>query len=619
MERIGLHHEPKSQLAYALDENRLLLTLRTARGKVTRAALLHGDPFDWGPGPDGRWEWRSAIAREGHLHLAYTDDEYDYWRIVIAPEWKRVRYAFLLEGQWLYTARGLYDLKALPDKRYALSDYFNFPYINGEDVHRGPDWVKDTVWYQIFPERFCNGDPGLNLPGTLTWDSHKKVENHMRFGGDLIGVIRQLPYLASLGITGIYFTPIFKATSTHKYDTIDYHTIDPAFGTNADFKRLVQEAHRLGIRVMLDGVFNHCGFFHGHFQDVVKKGRDSAYFDWFHILREPVINFPLKDGYPKLHSHQLAGHLNYETFAFTPMMPKWRTGHPDCEAYLIDIGRYWVEEFDIDGWRLDVSNEVSHDFWRKFRAAIKAVKPDCFLLGENWDDATPWLRGDQFDGVMNYEWTTPIWRLLGDPKQVGGNLSPEGFVAAMSRLMALTPEPIFENMFNLLDSHDTSRLATLFDGDLRKLRLAYWLQMGFGGAPSIYYGSEYALEGEGDGNRVCMPWHVPPESASLYGFLKQLIALRAQEPLMRSVPLRMRSEYLPLIVYEKPGENEVLRFVVNGTGAELPIPTNLMADSVQCLDGHLWPEGAFMESQSKIGDLQVVLKPFSAILLKLHC
>lgn len=614
MERIGLHHEPKSQYAYALDEKRLALTLRTARGQVARVALLFGDPFDWGPGDSGGWEWRSARAREGHLHLAYSDYDYDYWRIEISPDWKRVRYAFLLEGRWLFTARDLYDLTLRPDKRYALSDYFNFPYINAEDIHRGPDWVKDTIWYQIFPERFCNGNPSLDLPGTLPWGRVDKVENHMRFGGDLEGIRSRLGYLKTLGITGIYFTPIFKATSTHKYDTIDYFQIDPAFGTNAEFKRLVQEAHGLGIRVMLDGVFNHCGFFHPFFQDVIEKGRASKYFDWFHILREPVVNFPLKNGYPKPHSHQLAGQLNYETFAFTPMMPKWRTGHPDCEAYLIEIGLYWIENFDIDGWRLDVSNEVSHDFWRKFRKAIKAKKPDCFLLGENWDDAGPWLKGDQFDGVMNYEWTTPIWRLLGTSKEIGDQLSPAAFTDAISKLMALTPEPIVENMFNLLDSHDTSRLATLFEGDISRLRLAYWLQMTFGGGPSIYYGSECALEGVNDGNRVCMPWSMPPEAGPLYNFIKAAIALRKAEPLLRGAAMYMHRSALPLICYDKIGGQSALRCFVNSTGAYQIVPNDLWPDHWTLLDGALWEESKIR----LLEDGRRAIAPMSGVLLKLH-
>lgn len=619
MDRTFLHHEPKSQYAYALDENRLMLMLRTKKSQCASVSLLFGDPFYWGPGEaESKWVWRGLNDTNYHLSLDYQDRDYDYWRIVISPNWKRVRYAFLIDGTWLFTARGVYNLTETPEKTADLSDYFNFPYINTEDIFKGPSWVKDTVWYQIFPERFCNGDPSLNESGTLDWDSKPTVQNHMRFGGDLPGIIDKLDYLSELGITGIYFTPIFKATSTHKYDTIDYFAIDPCFGTNADFKQLVDKAHRLGIKVMLDGVFNHCGFFHPFFQDVIEKGRGSKYFDWFHILREPVLNFPLKDGYPKLHSHELAGQLNYETFAFTPMMPKWRTGNPECEAYLLSVGKYWVEAFGIDGWRLDVSNEVSHHFWRKFRTEIKNLDPNCFLLGENWDDAMPWLRGDQFDGVMNYEWTTPIWRLLGNEKAVGGRLDPEGFILSMSRVMALIPEPIFENMFNLLDSHDTSRLATLFESNLHKQRLAYWMQMTFGGSPSIYYGSEVALEGEGDGNRMCMPWAHPPREGVHYKFLKGAIALRKSEPLLRKVYTQFITACLPLICYEKTDGETILRFIVNPTKENHEVAEAHWPETATVLDADLWTATEKNGNDPKNRMLSRNLKPYTGVMLKLR-
>ncbi len=619
MERTFLHHEAKSQYAYAINEDRLKLTLRANKGTVQEVSLFWGDPFDWGPqGQTPTWGWRGLNTETHKLSCDYSDGDYDYWRIEISVEWKRVRYAFLVNEGWLFTARGLYDLRLYPEKKMALSDYFNFPYINREDLHQGPDWVKDTVWYQIFPERFCNGNPDLNLPGTLAWDSKKVVENHMRFGGDLVGVIEKLPYLSELGISGIYFTPIFKATSTHKYDTIDYFSIDPAFGTNEDFKTLVNKAHELGIKVMLDGVFNHCGFFHPFFQDVIKQGSKSEYFDWFHILKEPVVNFPLKQGHPKPHSHQLAGTLHYETFAFTPMMPKWRTGNAACEAYLLSIGRYWVETYGIDGWRLDVSNEVSHDFWRKFRTEIKRTNPNCFLLGENWDDSIPWLRGDQFDGVMNYEWTTPIWRLLGNEAAVGGALSIRGFREAMSKVMAMTPEPIFANMFNLLDSHDTSRLATMFNGDAKKQRLAYWLQMTFGGSPSIYYGSEVALEGEGDGNRVCMPWHMPPTKGMHYQFLKDMIALRYAQPILRAVPISFIETPEPLLGYEKGDGETRVRFLVNVSRASISVSDALWPEDAEWLDAHLWNKRDTFEKEQLKHGLNRTLAPYCAIMLKLH-
>lgn len=604
MNLIGIHHEPKSQYAYACDSKTVHLTLRTVKDDVAKVTLLWGDPFDWSPKLEEHskveqgsrieegaqekiteWIWQRGQAFEQICTKAYSDGLYDYWFARIQPEWKRARYGFLLQDhletqEIIFGARGFFDLVSKPEKRYAIGDYFNFPYINQEDVFAVPEWVQDTVWYQIFPERFANGDPALNRPGTLPWGKHQTVSNDMLFGGDLQGIIDHLGYIADLGITGIYFTPIFEATSTHKYDTIDYYKIDPAFGTNETFKELVEKAHALGIRIMLDAVFNHCGFKHPFFQDVLQKGRASKYYDWFHILQDPVVNFPIKDGYPKPHSHQLAGKLNYETFAFTPMMPKWRTGNPDCEAYLLDIGRYWIENYHIDGWRLDVSNEVSHDFWRKFRTVVKTADPNCFILGENWDDATPWLRADQFDGVMNYEWTTPIWRLLAAPSQVDSSYSLCEFENAVSRLMATTPSTIARTMFNLIDSHDTSRVLTLMGGSIPKVKIAFLLQMIFAGSPSVYYGSEQGLTGIGDGNRQCMVWDENQGNQSLHQHVKRLIAIRHQEPLTKVIDLEFQNwsgDEAPLVIIKK-AQNQQLIILVNLSEKEncIDIPVEMV-------------------------------------------
>src|SRR5699024_5658775 len=204
------------------------------------------------------------------------------------------------------------------------------------------------------------------------------------------GIIKHLDYLVDLGINGIYFTPIFKAHSNHKYDTIDYMEIDPQFGDKSTFKELVKACHEKGIRIMLDAVFNHSGYYFSQFQDVLEKGENSKYKNWFHIKDFPIQTDPVP---------------NFDSFAFTSHMPKLNTEHPDVKQYLLDVATYWIKEFDIDGWRLDVANEVDHQFWREFRTAVKSVKQDVYILGEIWHDSMPWLQGDQFDAVMNYPFT----------------------------------------------------------------------------------------------------------------------------------------------------------------------------------------------------------------------
>lgn len=574
----GLYHEAKSKYAYAYDEQTVHIRLRTAKDDIKSVKALWGDPFN----RHRRAEHSKVMEKE------YTDLHYDYWFIAISPEYKRMRYAFLLDDTTFMGAHGTMDLKVHPESIHSFGDYYNFPYLNAEDVFSAPTWVKDTVWYQIFPERFANGDASLDLPHTLPWGSQTKVTNEMHFGGDLKGVIEKLDYIKDLGATGIYFTPIFEAPTTHKYDTIDYFKIDPSFGDNATFKLLVQEAHKRGIRVMLDAVFNHCGFKHPYFQDVVKHGYDSEYAQCFHLLSEPVINFPLNEqGFPKLSREFKEGMLNYETFAFTPNMPKWRTGNPVAQAYLLDVATYWIEEYDIDGWRLDVSNEVSHEFWRMFRQHVKAIKPDVFILGENWDDSTSWLRGEQFDSVMNYELTYPIWHLLSNEAEYA-DYDVQKFQNDVSKLLVMYPKNITPYLFNLLDSHDTSRLKTMLHDDDALVKLAFLMQMSFSGSPSVYYGSEIGLTGVHDGNRQCMTWDESKQNTDLRNHVKQLIHLRSTYDAMKAVDVKwIKASELgvhkvdtQLLAYTKETEQHKLKFILNLSDepCQIRIPSDCTED-----------------------------------------
>ncbi|HET6871575.1 MAG TPA: glycoside hydrolase family 13 protein, partial [Sporolactobacillaceae bacterium] len=357
----AIYHRPKNAYAYAYNEETLHIKIRVKKGDVDRITLIAGDPYHW---EKGKWQFRrTAMEKVG------ADALFDYWLAEVKPPFKRLRYGFELqdgEETLTFTERGFYETPP-EDTSY----YFCFPFLNAVDVFNAPEWVKSTVWYQIFPERFANGDPSIDPEGALEWGSADPTPKNF-FGGDLQGVIDHLDHLEGLGITGLYFTPIFKAASNHKYDTIDYFEIDPQFGDKATFKKMVEACHARGIRVMLDAVFNHSGFFFEPFQDVVKNGEASPYKDWFHVHEFPV---------------QMVPRPNYDTFAFTPFMPKLNTEHPDVKAYLLKVGTYWVEEFDIDGWRLDVANEVDHAFWREFRQSVRAIKPDVYILGEIWHDS----------------------------------------------------------------------------------------------------------------------------------------------------------------------------------------------------------------------------------------
>ena len=588
MNLAAIYHEAKSKYAYMFDRNTLHLRLRTARGDVPSVTLVGGDPFRWIQSKDDptHWEWDKSAAFFLPMHLEYQTVLHDYWFVAVQPQWKRIRYAFILqkeEQKILYGSRSFYDLNQQPEAQYETSYYFNFPYLNHEDLFQPPAWVQDTIWYQIFPERFADGDPTNNPPNSLPWGSEEDTI-YKFYGGDLQGVIDHLDDLVELGIYGIYFTPIFESPSSHKYDTTDYYKIDPAFGTNELFGELVEKAHQRGIRIMLDAVFNHCGWFHPFWQDVVKHGRVSKYYDCFFIERDPVINFEVEEGkLPKL-SFDEKGHLNYATFAFTPLMPKWNTDHPLVKEHLFGAIRYWTETYHVDGWRLDVSNEVPHAFWREFRQMVKEINPEIFILGENWDNSYPWLMGDQFDGVMNYELTYPIWFLLGDSDKVKQTYDVVEYQQAINQLITNYPKHNLPPMYNLIDSHDTARILSICGDQVEKVKLAYLLQFTFAGAPSVYYGSEIGLAGPEGHNRRCMPWNQSEQDLDLRSFIKQLIALRKDNPVMGEVDLQwllVDQDHQSLIFKKEKDASQLVLFVNSSADpVELPVPDSIKNTAV---------------------------------------
>lgn len=369
--------------------------------------------------------------------------------------------------------------------------------------------MKETVWYQIFPDRFANGNKNNDPEKVLPWASEAPALDNF-FGGDFEGIINSLDYLTDLGINGIYLTPIFKAYSNHKYDTIDYMEIDPQFGDKETFKKLVDECHQRGIRVMLDAVFNHSGLYFSPFRDVLENQEKSKYKDWFHLHE-----FPVKDVYPP----------NYDTFGYVESMPKLNTENPEVRSYFLDVAAYWIEEFDIDGWRLDVANEVDHSFWKAFRKRVKSIKPDLYILGEIWHDALPWLEGDQFDAVMNYPFTLAGLDYIAKEK-----IDTKQFADRLSKSYASYMENSNEVAFNLLDSHDTPRVLTECGGDIKKVRLLYALLFSFPGTPCVYYGDEIGMTGGEDPEcRKCMVWDEEDQNTSLKNFIKQFIQLRFTE------------------------------------------------------------------------------------------
>ena len=396
-----------------------------------------------------------------------------------------------------------------------------------------PDWVKHAVFYQIFPDRFARSQRHHHHPEMAVtlepWDTPPTPSGYK--GGDLWGVMEKLDYLQDLGVTALYFTPIFQSTSNHRYHTHDYYRVDPLLGGNGAFQDLLTAAHDRGLRVVLDGVFNHAsrGFF--FFNDILENGPHSPWLDWFRVEDWPLSAY---DGqYP----------ANYTSWVNNRALPQFNHDNPAVREYLMQVGEYWIRQ-GVDGWRLDVPFEIKTEgFWQEFRDRVKAINPEAYIVGEIWRDARPWLDGTQFDGVMNYLFTGPTLAFTGGDRVVQACCTPDydpyppldgpGYGQKMLALLALYPWDIQLTQLNLLSSHDIARALTVMGDDLDSLYLAVLLQMTFPGAPSIYYGDEVGLAGGLDPDcRRTFPapadWH-----QDLLAHHRALIALRATYPALR--------------------------------------------------------------------------------------
>ena len=480
-----------SEYAFALDDTHYIFRLRTGKGEAESVRFYYADravmtpKLQFAPLPMEKFR---------------TDRYFDWYEIRLETRFERIAYYFELQNgvETLFYYGDCYEMAGTPTR----ADYFQLPFNPRADRFAAPAWTRDAVVYNIFPDSFAagkrlapNGAPPCR-------------------GGTVRGVTENLDYIASLGFNCIYLNPIFAARSYHRYDTLDYYRIDPHMGAEDDLRDLVRRAHALGIRVILDGVFNHVSSDHPFFRDVLEKGRASRYYSCFYALPET----------PRLPA---AGELpGYTCFSYVADMPKTNTADPFLRQYFCDVGANWVRKFDVDGWRLDVANELDDGFLRAFRASVKAAKSDALIVGEVWENAAHYLGGDMLDSAMNYDFRRYCRRFFAEQ-----TVDAETFDTNVSTLLLRYNENALFAQLNLLDSHDVSRFLSLCGGKTERMELAVLLQMTFPGMPCVFYGDEKGLCGESEPEyRRPMAWDASSPLEEVY---RRMIALRKTHPALR--------------------------------------------------------------------------------------
>ena len=496
MEYSAIFHDMDKRFCYAIDKDLFVIRVQVKKDDMKEVILHYEDKYI----PMERKDTRMTLP----MKKVATSQFHDYYEAQLRMNLICLRYFFEftdMQGEKVYYGNYEFDKECITNR----DRMFDCPQnLREEEMFEVPQWAANKVVYQIFPSRFAATQPvdkklWYKAPITPMDDLH----------GNLRGIIEHLDYIKDLGIDVVYLTPIFKSNSCHKYDTIDYYQVDPSFGTTADLKELVQKSHERGMKVVLDAVYNHTGREFFAFQDILEKGEKSKYLDWYFIDELP----------PRGEWGEIP---NFKCFGYYGGMPKLNLKNPEVEKYITDVACYWIKECDIDGWRLDVGDEISHFFWKNFRKAIKAVKKDMLIIGEIWHYAGDFLEGDEWDTVMNYPFYLNLIDLLADEK-----INVSQFVQNLGYLKGRLNKKCYPLMWNLIDSHDTARFLHLCNDNKKKQHLAAAFQLLLPGMPMVYYGDEYAMPGANDPDcRRGMYWDEEYQDKEMYNWYKKLMQIR---------------------------------------------------------------------------------------------
>lgn len=495
MEYSAILHDMDKRFCYAIDKGVFVIRIQVKKDDIKEIILHYVDKYISIEFKDTRKTVPMKKIASSQFH--------DYYEAQIRIDMICLRYFFEftdMHGEKAYYGNYEFSKECITN----IDRMFDCPQnLREEEMFEVPEWAANKVVYQIFPSRYAASQPvdkelWYKAPITFTDNLH----------GDIRGIIDHLDYIRDLGIDVIYLTPIFKSDSSHKYDTIDYYQIDPSFGTAEDLRELVQKAHQYGMKVVLDAVFNHTGRDFFAFKDILENKEKSKYLDWYFIDKFPLDTEPGQAP-------------NFKCFGYYGGMPKLNLKNPEVEKYVTDVACYWLKECDIDGWRMDVGDEISHYFWKHFRRAVKAVKKDALIIGEIWHYAGDFLEGDEWDTVMNYPFYLNLIDLLADEK-----IGVSRFIQNLGYMKGRLNKKCYPLMWNLIDSHDTARFLHLCNNK-QKQHLAAAFQLLMPGMPMIYYGDELAMPGANDPDcRRGMYWDEEYRDNEMLEWYKRLIQVR---------------------------------------------------------------------------------------------
>ncbi|MGN1295287.1 MAG: glycoside hydrolase family 13 protein [Bacilli bacterium] len=520
MNQYALFHKSESSYCFPLKKDEITIRLRTSReDDISSIYVVYGCKYDF-----------YAVQHQEKMMLRYQDSLFSYYEVSIKLSDVRLTYVFKIISQnktYYYSEDGLSETY---DFAYNFYNCFQYAYIHENDVLHEVEFMKNAIFYEVFIDRFKIGNKEKNTSYiNMKWNEKPTPTSFA--GGDLQGIIDSLDYLSSLGINALYLTPIFKSKSNHKYDIEDYFQIDEQFGDEATLKELVTKAHEKNIKIVLDAVFNHISEDNYLFKDVKKNKEKSKYFDYFIFKGD-----------------------DYECFSICKYMPKLNTDNPHVRQYLIGVGKYYIEKFDIDGWRLDVSDEVSHSFWKEFRREMKKTKKDVVLIGENWHEASKYLQGDEFDSIMNYSFTKALLDYLAFDKFTSKMMADK-----LNELQIRNITPVNKMMLNLIDTHDTLRFYTEINKNLDKYLIALTLLYFYQGVPCLYYGDESLMEGgyDPDSRRG----FIKNCDNDAFHLIQELSKLR-KEPSFTSGELYIKSEG-DILILERQSQKDCYRLIIN--------------------------------------------------------